>query len=51
MSLECGEENQLIFLKKEGCEYEFIYKTKLGCNIFSLKNMTDRINQYFSEHN
>jgi len=49
MTLECGEENQLTFIRKNGCEYEFLYKTKLGCNTFYLENMKERINHYFSE--
>lgn len=45
--MECGDENKLTFQRKNECEYEFYYKTKLGCNSFYLKNLRKRMSLYF----
>jgi hypothetical protein len=49
--IECSEENVLSFLRKTGCEYEFLYKTKLACNSFYLNNIQKKMDQFFKEIN
>lgn len=47
--LECGDDNLLVFVTKNECEYEFRYNTKLACNNFYLMSNRRRFSQYFKD--
>jgi hypothetical protein len=42
--MKCGFVESLDFLRKNnGCDYEFVYTTKVACNNFFVNEMIDRI--------
>jgi hypothetical protein len=48
--LECGEIEKIVFKeRKNGCEYVFVYYTKIGCNGLALRNMQKRIKLYIGD--
>jgi len=48
--LECGSYEKIEFSNKIGeCGYRFIFNSKLGCNVFLLNNLKNKINLYLSE--
>jgi len=48
--IECSYVDSLEFANKiDGCIYEFVYKTKLGCNSRMLNNTIERVKLLLSE--
>jgi hypothetical protein len=48
--IECGSTEELAFKEKiNGCQYNFIYTTKLGCNSYKLNAVRERINLFLNE--
>jgi hypothetical protein len=47
VNIECGSTESITFKEKiDGCHYEFVYTTKLGCNSVKLNSIQDRINLF-----
>jgi len=48
--VECGYSDSFEFVNKvNGCLYEFVYKSKIGCNSIMLKNTIERVKLLLSE--
>lgn len=48
--VECSYYDSFEFVNKvNGCLYEFVYKSKIGCNSIMLKNTIERIKLLLSE--
>lgn len=50
--IECGSSERIDFKEKiNGCHYEFVYTTKIGCNSLKTKELQKRINLLLKEIN
>ncbi len=49
VNIECGSTEGITFKEKiDGCHYEFIYTTKIGCNSLKTKSIQDRIKLFLN---
>lgn len=48
--IECAYTDSFDFANKiDGCVYEFVYKSKIGCNSIMLNNTKERVKLLLSE--
>jgi hypothetical protein len=48
--IECGSNEGITFKEKiNGCHYDFVYTTKIGCNSPKLDSLRERINLFIKE--